>query len=77
MHNIDNGSFNVDKLVERCNNILYKAAENSGNVINLVDRSNVDGVAKKPWCNNECKMLRKEYHRSKNYNRRQKQPKAN
>ena len=65
MHNIDNGSFNVDSLVERCNNILYKAAENSGNVINLVDRSNVD-VTRKPWFNNQCKMLRKEYRRSKN-----------
>ena len=29
-------------------------------------------LQKKPWFNNECKMLRKEYHRSKNYNRRQK-----
>ena len=27
---------------------------------------------KQPWFNIECKMLRKEYHRSKNYNRHQK-----
>ena len=39
MHNIDNGSFNVDNLVERYNGILYKASENSGNVISHVDRS--------------------------------------
>lgn len=29
-------------------------------------------MAKKPWYNHECKILRKEYHRSKNYNRRKK-----
>ena len=71
MHTIDNGSFNVDNLVEICNGIVYRAAENSCNVISLVI-SNVDGVARKPWFNNECKMFRKEYHRSKKYNRRQK-----
>ena len=47
MHYIANGSFNVDNLVERCNAILYKAAENSGSVISLVDRSSADGVARK------------------------------
>ena len=70
MHNNVNGSFNIDNLVERGNRVLYNAAERSGNAINLVDQINVDGVARKLWFNNKCKMLRKEYHRSKNHNRR-------
>ena len=71
MHNNDNGSLNAYNLVERCNGILYNAAESSGNIINLVDRSNIECVARKPWFNNGCKMFQNEHHRSKNYNRRQ------
>ncbi|MEW8548127.1 MAG: reverse transcriptase family protein, partial [Candidatus Thiodiazotropha sp.] len=67
-----NNLINVDTLVDKCNKILLKAAEDSGNVVNITDRSNVGNIKRKPWYNNECKMLRKEYHRSKNYNRRQK-----
>ena len=52
--------------------ILYNAAEKSGNVITIVDRNNSDRINSKPWYNHECKMLRKEYHCSKNYNRRKK-----
>ena len=69
-HNNDN--IDVDILVDKCNKILYNAVEKSGNVITIVDRNNSDWINSKPWYNHECKMLRKEYHRSKNYNRRKK-----
>ena len=66
----NNNLVNVDTLVDKCNKILLKAAEDSGNIVNIIERGFVDGVARKPWHNTECKVLRKEYHRSKNYNRR-------
>ena len=66
-HNNDNIDVNI--LVDKCNKILYNAAEKSGNAITIVDRNNSDRINSKPWYNYECKMLRKEYHRSKNYNR--------
>ena len=62
----------VNILVDKCNKILYNAAEKSGNVITIVGNNNSDRINSKPWYNHECKMLRKEYHRSKNYNRRKK-----
>ena len=57
--NDDNSNYlvNVDTLVDKCNKILLKAAGDSGNIVNITERGGVDGVARKPWHNTECKCL--------------------
>ena len=43
-----NNDIDANILVDKCNKILYNAAEKSGNVITIVDRNNSDRINSKP-----------------------------